>query len=343
MIPSMTMPETPEPVFSPAPDSGNLNPTPDGGEAPLAAPVRSRRVRVLHIPPEPAVPELGNAPARPGELATPNAAPAEALAVPFDETDVLLWRTPQARFDHEEFDRMFALWKQNSDPRLRERLILMHRNLVTFLARRFVERGELLEDVMQVGMLGLIYAIDSFDPARGLKFSTYAIPTIAGEIRRFFRDKVAGMRVPRRLHELYASLQGHIEVLTQQLDRSPTYAEIAASLQLEVEEVVEALELGAVLDPNSLDSFAFGDEEEGATVADQIGALDPHIAAIEEFSTLQAALEQLEPKKREVLELTYFQGFSQADVARRLGVSQMHISRLLRRSLADLRALLDEV
>ncbi len=336
------MPESPEPV-SPVPDSSAQNPAAGGGEAPVAAPVRTRRVRVLHIPPDQSAPQSGGSFARLNEGNPATEAGAETLAAPFDETDVLLWRTPQARFDHDEFDHMFLLWKQNSDPRLRERLILMHRNLVTFLARRFVERGELLEDVMQVGMLGLIYAIDSFDPSRGLKFSTYAIPTIAGEIRRYFRDKVAGMRVPRRLHELYASLQSHIEILTQQLDRSPTYAEIASSLQLEVEEVVEALELGAVLDPNSLDGFAFGDEEEGTTVADQIGALDPHIAAIEEFSTLQAALEQLEPKKREVLELTYFQGFSQADVARRLGVSQMHISRLLRRSLADLRALLDEV
>lgn len=342
MISSLPMPESLEPV-SPAPAQGRPNPASNGGEAPVAAPVRARRLRVLHIPPETPAPEAGSAGSDNNGQPAQHSATTKKHALPFDETDVLLWRTPSARFDHDEFDRMFTLWKQNSDPRLRERLILMHRNLVTFLARRFVERGELLEDVMQVGMLGLIYAIDSFDPARGLKFSTYAIPTIAGEIRRYFRDKVAGMRVPRRLHELYASLQGQIEILTQQLDRSPTYAEIASSLQLEVEEVVEALELGAVLDPNSLDSFAFGDDEEGATVADQIGAPDPQIAAIEEFSMVQAALEQLEPKKREVLELTIFQGFSQADVARRLGVSQMHISRLLRRSLADLRALLDEV
>ncbi len=261
----------------------------------------------------------------------------------WNETERAIWESPNmGRYDNEEFDRLFALWKQNSDPRLRERLILMHRNLVTFLARRFAERGELFEDVMQVGMLGLIGAIDSFDPERGVKFSTFAIPTIAGEIRRFFRDKVSGMRVPRRLQELYTSLQTHIEELTQNLDRSPTYSEIAASLHLEVEEVVEALELGAVLDPNSLDDAVF-DDEEGTTVADRIGAPDPHFVAMEEHSTLQAALERLEEKKRRVLELTYFDGHSQADVARRMNVSQMHVSRLVRRALADLRALLDEV
>ena len=349
------VPAAPSPPL--APDESQGTAAPDGGEAPVAAPRSSRVARRVASKAASIAPQETGVHANESSATTANGTQSQTNesstqeatvqsateARGFDETDVLLWRTPSVRFDHDEFDHMFALWKQNSDPRLRERLILMHRNLVQFLARRFAERGELLEDVMQVGTLGLIYAIDSFDPSRGVKFSTFAIPTIAGEIRRYFRDKVAGVRVPRRLHELYTSLQSHIEELTQQLDRSPTYAEIAHSLHLDVEEVVEALELGVALDPNSLDQAAFDEEEEGTTLADQIGALDPHLAAIEEYSTLQAALEQLDPKKREVLELTYFQGYSQADVARRLGVSQMHISRLLRRSLADLRALLDEV
>lgn len=324
-----------EPFDPLLPPDGDENDAQSGGDAPAPARLSSR---VPNAPSDP--PPAEPSPVEDSEVPSPSTSPI------WNETDRALWKAPTpGRFDHDEFDRIFALWQQTTDPqdrdRLRERLILMHRNLVTFLARRFAERGELFEDVMQVGMLGLIYAIDSFDPSRGVRFSTFAIPTISGEIRRYFRDKVAGMRVPRRLQELYSSLQGHVEELTQRLDRSPTYAEIAASLHLEVEEVVEALELGAALDPNSLDQVAF-DDEEGTTVADRIGALDPQLAAIEEYSTLQAALEQLDTKKRQVLEMTYFEGYSQADVARRLNVSQMHVSRLLRRALADLRALLDE-
>ena len=331
------MPDSFEPTSPLPPD--DENDALSGGDAPAPARLSSRVP--IGAPDDFAPPAQtpDEPPAKDSPASPTTGNPASSI---WNETERALWSSPtQGRYDHDEFERLFAMWKQNSDPRLRERLIFMHRNLVTFLARRFAERGELFEDVMQVGMLGLISAIDSFDPNRGVKFSTFAIPTISGEIRRYFRDKVAGMRVPRRLQELYSSLQGHIEELTQRLDRSPTYAEIAASLQLEVEEVVEALELGAALDPNSLDEFAY-DDEEGTTVADRIGAPDAQIAAIEEYSTLQAALEELEPKKRQVLEMTYFEGYSQADVARRLNVSQMHVSRLLRRALADLRALLDE-
>lgn len=342
---SMPMPESLQPAIPTPSASDQTQNALGGGQAPSIASAAVRRARFAALgslapassPPQSEEREPDNSPAPiDAAVLAPQSAPG------FDETEVMLWRTPSVRFDHDEFDQMFALWKQNSDPRLRERLILMHRNLVTFLARRFAERGEMLEDIMQVGMLGLIHAIDTFDPARGLRFSTFAIPTIAGEMRRYFRDKVNGMRVPRRLHDLYGTLQSQIEHLTQQLDRSPTYSEIASSLQIDVEEVVEALELGAVLDPNSLDQHAF-DEEEGTTLADQIGAPDPHLHAIEEYSTLQAALEQLDPKMRQVLELTYFQGYSQADVARQMSVSQMYISRLLRRALTELRALLDEV
>ena len=243
--------------------------------------------------------------------------------------------------DQNEFEPLFRQWKATGDPRLRERLILMHRNMVMFLARRFMDRGELFEDVMQVGMLGLIYALDGYDLERGVKFSTFAIPTISGEIRRYFRDKVAGMRVPRGLQELHNTLQNKIEELTQQLDRSPTYAEIAFSLKIEVEQVVEALELGSVVEPLSIDDRYFG--EESATIAESIGAPDPQLHAYEEHAELQAALEKLPAQERRILELSYFEGHSQAEIARRMNVSQMHISRLLRRSLGQLKQLLEEV
>lgn len=240
----------------------------------------------------------------------------------------------------EDFEAIFLQWKATGDPRLRERLILMHRSMVAFLARRFVERGELFEDIMQVGMLGLIYALDGYDINRGMKFSTFAIPTISGEIRRYFRDKVSGMRVPRQLQELHGVLQSRIEELTQQLDRTPTYAEIAFSLKIEVEEVVEAMELGAAIDPISIDERIGG--EDGASVADSIGAPDPQLRAYEEHAILQTALEKLPEKERQILEMAYFDGHSQAEIARRLKVSQMHISRLLRRSLGELKQLLED-
>ena len=242
--------------------------------------------------------------------------------------------------DYAEFERVFVQWKATSDPRLRERLILMNRSMVMFLARRFMDRGELFEDVMQVGMLGLIYALDGYDPARGVKFSTFAIPTISGEIRRYFRDKVSGMRVPRGLQELHSALQIRIEELTQQLDRSPTYAEIAFSLKIEVEQVVEAMELGSAIDPLSIDDRFYG--EESATIAESVGAPDPNLHAYEEHAALQAALEKLPSQERRVLELSFFDGHSQAEIARQMNVSQMHISRLMRRSLAQLKQLLED-
>ncbi len=242
--------------------------------------------------------------------------------------------------DYAEFERVFRQWKATGDPRLRERLILMNRSMVMFLARRFMDRGELFEDVLQVGMLGLIYALDGYDMDRGVKFSTFAIPTISGEIRRYFRDKVSGMRVPRGLQELHSKLQIRIEELTQQLDRSPTYAEIAFSLKIEVEQVVEAMELGSAVDPLSIDDRFYG--EESATIAESVGAPDPQLHAYEEHAALQAALEKLPAQERRVLEMNFFEGHSQAEIARRLNVSQMHISRLLRRSLSQLKELLEE-
>ena len=242
--------------------------------------------------------------------------------------------------DYAEFERIFVQWKATDDPRLRERLILMNRSMVMFLARRFMDRGELFEDVLQVGMLGLIYALDGYDLDRGVKFSTFAIPTISGEIRRYFRDKVSGMRVPRGLQELHSQLQARIEQLTQQLDRSPTYAEIAFSLKIEVEQVVEAMELGSAVDPLSIDDRFYGDES--ATIAESIGAPDPQLHAYEEHAALQSALEKLPAQERRVLEMNFFEGHSQAEIARRLNVSQMHISRLLRRSLAQLKELLED-
>jgi RNA polymerase sigma-B factor len=218
----------------------------------------------------------------------------------------------------------------------------MNRNLVSYIARRFMDRGEMSEDIIQQGLIGLINALDHFDPSRGVRFATFATPTIMGEIRRYFRDKSWGIRVPRRLQELNQIINARIDELTQTLDRSPTYVEIARSLNLQLEEVVEALEMASVLDPMSIDEeVSFGNNDSPTTIGDQIGAPDPQLEGWGEYAALQAALEKLPEKERRVLEMVYFNDHSQVEVARKMNVSQMFVSRLQRRALAHLRELMN--
>ena len=239
---------------------------------------------------------------------------------------------------HVEFDAMFREWRRNGDAHLRDRLILMNRSLVIYLARRFTERGEMSEDLMQHGLIGLINALDAFDPDRGARFVTFATPTIMGEMRRYLRDKTWGIRVPRRLHELNGIINHRIELLAQEFDRSPTYFEIAHSLGLEVEEVIEALELVNTADPISIDeSVAPSADATALPISEQVGELDADLESWNDHASLRAALENLDPNERKVLEMVYFEGRSQLEVARQMKVSQMHISRVQRRALEHLR------
>lgn len=240
-----------------------------------------------------------------------------------------------------EFERLFRQWKETGDPALRERLILMHRNLVTYLARRFMDRGELFDDIVQQGLIGLIQAMDHFDPNRGVRFATFATPTIVGEIRRYFRDKTWGLRVPRRMQELNQAINHKIEQLTQEMNHSPSYVEIARALNIEVEDVAEALEASHALEPMSLDDRLPTDKE-GGTIVDHVGGLDPVLEGCDDHATLQVALQRLPEKQREVLQYAYFEGLSQAEIARVMKVSQMHVSRLLRRALAQLRRYMED-
>ena len=242
-----------------------------------------------------------------------------------------------------EFERLFALWRETNDPDVRHRLILMHRNLVTYLARRFTDRGEMYEDIIQQGMIGLINALDHFDPNRGVRFATFATPTIVGEIRRYFRDKTWSVRVPRRLQELHQTINKRIEALTQELDRSPTYAEIARALGVEEEDVVEAMEMSQALDPTSLDETSGVDEGGSAPIAEQVGSSDLNLDRVNDFSQLQSALDLLPERQQRVLRLAYFEGFSQAEIAKEIKVSPMHVSRLQRRALSDLREILENM
>ncbi len=242
-----------------------------------------------------------------------------------------------------EFERLFAEWRASGDPDARHRLILMHRNLVTYLARRFTDRGEMYEDIIQQGLIGLINALDHFDPSRGVRFATFATPTIVGEIRRYFRDKTWSVRVPRRLQELHQTINKRIEALAQELDRSPTYAEIARALGVEEEDVVEAMEMSQALDPTSLDETSGVDEGGAAPIAEQVGSEDANLERVNNFSQLHAAMDLLPERQQRVLKLAYFEGFSQAEIAKEIKVSPMHVSRLQRRAILDLREILDNM
>lgn len=260
----------------------------------------------------------------------------ESIALPYAGTS-------SGSLRHAEFDALFREWRRGGDPRLRDRLILMNRSLVAYLARRFVDRGEMSEDLMQHGLIGLINALDAFDPERGARFVTFATPTIMGEMRRYLRDKTWGIRVPRRLHELNGIINHRIELLAQEFDRSPTYFEIAHSLGLEVEEVIEALELVNNADPLSIDETMSPSANATALpISEQVGELDADLESWNDHASLRAALDNLDPRERQVLEMVYFQGRSQLEVAREMKVSQMHISRVQRRALSHLREFMSE-
>ena len=243
------------------------------------------------------------------------------------------------RSDREIARELFARFAElpADDPtrqRVRDRLVEMHLPLVEYLARRFAGRGEPLDDLVQVGTIGLIKAVDRFDIERGVEFSTYATPTVVGEIKRHFRDKGWTVRVPRRLQELRASLSSATSDLTQNLGRSPTVAELAAHLKIGEEEVLEGLESANAYTAVSIEA---SDGEGGLSVADTLGAEDLSLEGVEYRESIKPLLDSLPPRERRILMLRFFGNFTQSQIAAELGISQMHVSRLLARTLAQLR------
>jgi RNA polymerase sigma-B factor len=220
--------------------------------------------------------------------------------------------------------------------RIRSELVELHLPLVEYLARRFRNRGEWLDDLTQVATIGLIKSIDRFDLERGVEFSTYATPTIVGEIKRHFRDKGWAVRVPRRLQELKLALAKAISDLAQRLGRAPTVAELAGHLQMSEEEVLEGLESANAYSTVSLDAPDSGDEDAPA-VAESLGMVDEALEGVEYRESLKPLLEQLPPREKRILLLRFFGNMTQSQIASELGISQMHVSRLLARTLAQLR------
>ena len=219
---------------------------------------------------------------------------------------------------------------------IRDELVKGHLPLVEYLARRFAGRGEPLDDLIQVATIGLIKAVDRFDPERGVEFSTYATPTIAGEIKRHFRDKGWAVRVPRRLQELKLSLTRASSDLTQKLGRAPTVAELATHLNLSEEDILEGLESAHAYSTVSLDA-PDSDDDDGPAVADSLGMVDDALEGVEYRESLKPLLEALPAREKRILLLRFFSGMTQSQIASELGISQMHVSRLLARTLTQLR------
>lgn len=225
---------------------------------------------------------------------------------------------------------------------IRSQLVSIHQPLVEHLARRFRGRGEPYDDLVQVATIGLIKAIDRYDPARGVEFSTYATPTIVGEIKRWFRDKGWAIRVPRRLQEMRLEIGSATGVLAQELGRSPTVAELAERIGASEDEILDGIESAAAYSTLSLDAPE-GSESDGPSVLDMLGAEDEALEGVENREALKPLLAALPERERRILLLRFFAGMTQSQIAVEVGISQMHVSRLLARTLVRLReGLLEE-
>ncbi|MFI8351485.1 RNA polymerase sigma factor SigF [Streptomyces sp. NPDC085596] len=219
---------------------------------------------------------------------------------------------------------------------VRNTLVELNLALVKFAASRFRSRSEPMEDIVQVGTVGLIKAIDRFEMSRGVEFPTFAMPTIIGEIKRFFRDTSWSVRVPRRLQELRLDLAKAGDELAQRLDRTPTVAELAERLGLSHEEVVEGMAASNAYTASSLDAQPAEDDTEGA-LSDRIGYEDHGLEGIEYIESLKPLIAELAPRDRKILSLRFVAGLTQSEIGEELGISQMHVSRLLSRTLTRLR------
>jgi RNA polymerase sigma-B factor len=240
-----------------------------------------------------------------------------------------------------QVDALLRSYHRDGDREARDRALVELMPLVRALASRYAGRGEPLEDLVQVGALGLIKAVDRFDVDRGVEFSSYAVPTIVGEIRRHFRDKAWAMHVPRRLKELSVRLSRVLDELTTELGRSPTIAELAAATGVEEEDVIDALDSANAYSTRSLHA-PFDDGEE-TSLADKLGEDDAGFAEVEDGSLVAAGLDALDERERRIVELRFFEEKTQSQIAAEVGISQMHVSRLLRSALATMRGRIEEV
>jgi RNA polymerase sigma-B factor len=239
----------------------------------------------------------------------------------------------------DEIRELLCRWHEDGDRAAREQVAERMLPLARSLARRYAGKGEPLDDLEQVASLGLLKAIDRFDVSRDVRFATFAVPTIAGELKRHFRDRGWMLRVPRDIQELSARVVRSREALTRELGRSPTVTEVASALGAGVEQVLDALRAADAYRMMSLDEPL----AEGAGALDAIGGDDEGYELAEHRVLLRSGLDRLSEREREIVRLRYYEGLTQREIARAVGVSQMHVSRLIRRSIDAMRDSIEPV
>ena len=229
----------------------------------------------------------------------------------------------------------FQEYRRTGDRGLRNELVEEHVRLAEFLARRFSHRGESPDDLRQVALVGLLKAVERFEPDRGLQFSSFATPTITGELKRHFRDRGWAVRVPRRVQELHLELDRTVNDLSQELGRPPTPAEIAQRAGVLEEDVLESMEAGSMYRLASIDAGR-PDDESSTSPAQRLGELDEELLAVDDRVAVSEMLSVLPEREQSIVYLRFFEGLTQSEIAERIGISQMHVSRLLARSLETL-------
>jgi RNA polymerase sigma-B factor len=241
------------------------------------------------------------------------------------------------RTEQEEALRRFRAYRRSHDRALRNELVEEYMPLARSLARRFANRSEPFEDLEQVAVLGVLKAVERFDPELGKNFHAFAIPTVLGEVRRHFRDRGWVVRVPRRLQDLHLKMDAVVSRLSQQLGRSPTTAELAEATGVDEEAVLEALDIGSAYRPSSIEAAT----PSGVGIADRLGEPDNELGSVENRVVLLELMSRLPARQQQIMYLRFFEDMTQAEIAAEIGVSQMHVSRLITRGLEALQLAAD--
>ena len=252
-------------------------------------------------------------------------------------------RMPKGKlaWDKDRTRELFRRYKEEGDEEAREQLIVSHVNLVRYIAAKFKNRGEPLDDLIQVGTIGLIKAIDRFDPSRGLEFTTYATPTIMGEIKRHFRDKGWTIRVPRRLQELSAKVNSATDELTARLQRSPSIEEVAEYLDTTADEVLEAMESSSAYSSVPLEAQGGNEDDDAPSVIDRYASVDGDLEASDDRMVLEGVIGEFPEADQQAIRMRFIDGMTQVEIAKRLGISQVQVSRMLRRALRRIQDKID--